>query len=76
MSPLDHGHLFLNLEERVPIPPVLNLELEDSKLFRCSETVLVSGCLFVLGAPWLLNTLKKHLIVWVKHPELQLDIIC
>ena len=54
---------------------MLDLEFEDSKSFRCSECLFVSGCLIVFRTTWLLNSFEKHLIIRVKHSELELDVV-
>ena len=76
MTPLDNSHLFFQVEEGIAIPPMLDLEFENSKSFRCSECLFVSGCLIVFGTTWLFSALEKHLIIRVKHSELELDIVC
>ena len=75
MTPLNYSHFFFQVEERIAIPPMLDLEFENSKSFRCSECLFVSGCLFVFRTTWLLNSFEKHLIIRVKHSELELDVV-
>ena len=75
MTPLNNSHFLFQVEERISIPPMLDLEFENSKSFRCSECLFVSGCLIVFRTTWLFNSLEKHLIVRVKHSELELDVV-
>ena len=53
----------------------MDVEFENSKSFRCSECLFVSGCLFVFRTTWLFNSFEKHLIIRVKHSELELDVV-
>ena len=75
MTPLNYSHFFFQVEERIAIPPMLDLEFENSKSFRCSECLFVSGFLIVLRTTWLFNSFEKHLIIRVKHSELELDVV-
>ena len=75
MTPLNNSHFFFQVEERIAIPPMLDLEFEDSKSLRCSECLFVSGCLIILRTTLLFDAFKKHLIIRVKHSELELDIV-
>ena len=75
MTPLDNGHFFFQVEERIAISPMLDLEFENSKSFGCPECLFVSGCLIKFRTTWLFDALEKHLIIRVKHSELELDIV-
>ena len=69
MSPLDHRHFALLVQEGQPIAPVVDYEAEDSEAL--GHTELVRVCCFRDCCVML----QHHRVVGVQHDELQLNIV-